>query len=111
MVLYPLETVLHRLQVQGTRTIIDNMDTGMGVVPIITRYEGMFDCFQTIIRDEGLMALYKGFGALVMQYTIHVALLKLTRFVFEKCVMSSNGRQTSIDEIGLPRPDDLHEKQ
>jgi solute carrier family 25, member 46 len=25
---YPFETILHRIQLQGTRTIIDNLDTG-----------------------------------------------------------------------------------
>ena len=27
--LYPLETVLHRLHLQGTRSIIDNLDSGI----------------------------------------------------------------------------------
>ena len=84
MMLYPLETVLHRLCLQGTRTIIDNTDTGIGVMPIITRYEGMYDCFCGILREEGIMGLYKGFGALVLQYSLHVAILKLTKFIFEQ---------------------------
>lgn len=28
MLFYPFETILHRIQLQGTRTIIDNLDTG-----------------------------------------------------------------------------------
>ena len=54
IILYPVETVLHRLHLQGTRTIIDNLETGREVVPIITRYEGFADCFTSIISDEGI---------------------------------------------------------
>jgi solute carrier family 25 protein 46 len=31
MMLFPFETVLHRLYIQGTRTIIDNTDSGLDV--------------------------------------------------------------------------------
>jgi solute carrier family 25 protein 46 len=81
--LYPLETILHRLYLQGTRTIIDNTDTGLEVVPIITRYEGVLDCYTTLVSEEGFAALYKGFGALILQYALHMAILKLTRCLFE----------------------------
>lgn len=40
MIFYPFETILHRIQLQGTRTIIDNLDSGYSVVPILTSYEG-----------------------------------------------------------------------
>ena len=83
-VMYPLETVLHRLCLQGTRTIIDNTDNGLGVIPIITRYEGVLDCFYSIISQEGLMGFYKGFGALVLQYGLHMAIVKLTKVIFER---------------------------
>ncbi|KAK6174511.1 hypothetical protein SNE40_017774 [Patella caerulea] len=82
--LYPIETVLNRLYVQGTRTIIDNMDTGCGVIPINTGYEGFIDCFRSIILEEGLPGLYRGFGALVLQYAIHAAILRTARFLFVK---------------------------
>lgn len=29
---YPFETILHRIQLQGTRTIIDNLDTGENII-------------------------------------------------------------------------------
>ncbi len=88
-VLYPLETVIHRLCLQGTRTIIDNTDSGLGVVPIITRYEGMMDCFYSIVSQEGVMGFYKGFGALVLQYGLHMAIVKLTKMVFERLSRTS----------------------
>lgn len=76
-ILYPVETVLHRLHLQGTRTIIDNLETGREVVPIITRYEGFADCFSSIISDEGFSGLFKGFGSLMMQYALHFMLLRM----------------------------------
>lgn len=82
VMLYPLETVLHRLHIQGTRTIIDNTDLGYEVLPINTQYEGMRDCINTIKREEGMLGFYKGFGAVVVQYTLHVAVLQLTKIIY-----------------------------
>jgi hypothetical protein len=63
---------------QGTRTIIDNLESGKEVVPIITRYEGFTDCFHSIVTEEGVSGLFKGFGALILQYAVHLALLRLS---------------------------------
>lgn len=85
VMLYPLETVLHRLHIQGTRTIIDNTDLGCigyEVLPINTQYEGMKDCINTIKREEGMQGFYKGFGAVIVQYTLHVAVLQLTKIIY-----------------------------
>ncbi|NXM96424.1 S2546 protein, partial [Sylvia borin] len=82
VMLYPLETVLHRLHIQGTRTIIDNTDLGYEVLPINTQYEGMKDCINTIKREEGMQGFYKGFGAVIVQYTLHAAVLRLTKIIY-----------------------------
>ncbi|KAG0423604.1 hypothetical protein HPB47_000643 [Ixodes persulcatus] len=71
VVLFPLETVVHRLYLQGTRTIVDNLDTGSSVTAVISQYRGPVDCFQSIVAEEGAAGLYKGFGALVLQYALH----------------------------------------
>lgn len=84
ILLFPLETVLHRLYAQGTRTIIDNLDTGVDVIPINTNYEGFFDCFRSILMEEGISGLYRGFGALILQYALQAGLLKFSKYVFEK---------------------------
>lgn len=84
ILLFPLETVLHRLYAQGTRTIIDNLDTGVDVIPISTNYEGFFDCFRSILMEEGVSGLYRGFGALILQYALQAGLLKFSKYVFEK---------------------------
>jgi len=76
--LFPLETVLHRLHLQGTRSIIDNLDTGREVVPILTRYEGVADCFSTILQEEGFSGLFKGFGAMILQYGVHFLIIKFS---------------------------------
>ncbi|RZF41277.1 hypothetical protein LSTR_LSTR015439 [Laodelphax striatellus] len=80
-VFYPFETILHRLHLQGTRTIIDNLDTGSHVTPILTSYEGVVDCYETTLRQEGAGGLYKGFGSLVMQFAAHVAVVKTAKLV------------------------------
>lgn len=78
---YPFETILHRLQLQGTRTIIDNLDTGYSVVPILTSYEGALDCFRTTVTTEGVTGLYKGFGAMIMQFAAHIAVIKISKWI------------------------------
>lgn len=64
---------------QGTRTIIDNLDSGYEVTPILTSYSGIRDCYRTAIQQEGVPGLYKGFGALVLQFAAHVAVIKLAK--------------------------------
>jgi solute carrier family 25 protein 46 len=66
---------------QGTRTIIDNLDSGYEVIPILTNYEGARDCYITTLQQEGVAGLYKGFGALILQFAAHVAVIKLTKTV------------------------------
>ncbi|XP_022824496.1 solute carrier family 25 member 46-like [Spodoptera litura] len=81
IIFYPVETIIHRLHIQGTRTIVDNLDTGTSVIPILTGYEGFMDCYNSTIAKEGVSGLYKGFGALVLQLAAHLAIIKLTTLV------------------------------
>ena len=76
-----IDLIFCRIHLQGTRTIIDNLDSGREVIPILTSYEGPIDCYDTTLRQEGVSGLYKGFGALVLQFMAHTALVKLTKFV------------------------------
>ncbi|GFT41733.1 solute carrier family 25 member 46 [Nephila pilipes] len=82
VVLYPAETMIHRLYLQGTRTIIDDLDSGTTVLPVISTYEGIFDCFHTIVEEEGASGLYKGFGGLLMEYALQALILKVAQLVF-----------------------------
>ncbi|XP_013406865.1 solute carrier family 25 member 46 [Lingula anatina] len=83
VMLFPLETMVNRLFMQGTRTIIDNTDNGLEVVPITTAYDGLFDCFKHIVKEEGFFGFYKGFGALCLQYMLHATILKLSSILLE----------------------------
>ena len=86
-VLYPYETVLNRLFVQGTRTIVDNLDkTGVGCVPINTRYLGLFDCCRTIIETEGQWGsgFYKGVGFLILKFGLIYASAHCLKFLIER---------------------------
>ena len=89
-----METVLNRLHLQGSRTIIDNLDSGFEVVPVITRYEGFFDCCESIRSEEGFGGFYRGFGALVLQYTIRIAAIKTCTLLAREIVKFIN--QTSV---------------
>ncbi|XP_033832231.1 mitochondrial outer membrane protein SLC25A46 [Periophthalmus magnuspinnatus] len=78
---FPLETVLHRLALQGTRTIIDHTEQGgaLQVLPVNTQYDGFSDCLSSVRHKEGAASFYRGFGALTAQYALHAALLALSR--------------------------------
>jgi solute carrier family 25 protein 46 len=58
------------------------LDTGASVIPILTRYDGFFDCWNTITREEGRWGLYKGLGALVLQYALQLSIIKGSLFTF-----------------------------
>lgn len=84
IIFYPFETILHRIQLQGTRTIIDNLDTGIQVVPILTSYEGAIDCYVSTVSSEGFGGLYKGFGSMILQFAAHVAVIKLSKWIINQ---------------------------
>ncbi|XP_050708852.1 mitochondrial outer membrane protein SLC25A46-like isoform X1 [Eriocheir sinensis] len=88
VILYPLETILHRLHMQGTRTIIDSLDVGYEVKPILTRYEGFFDCLNTTVQDEGVLGLFKGFGSLCIQYALYGAVLKFAQVIIQEVTLA-----------------------
>ncbi|KAM3873999.1 mitochondrial outer membrane protein SLC25A46 [Diretmus argenteus] len=79
LALYPLEMALHRLAVQGTRTIIDGTDGGGDVLPVATQYDGLRDCLATVRRREGWTGLYRGLGAVATQYALHATVLWAAR--------------------------------
>ena len=71
---------------QGSRTIIDNLDSGREVIPILTRYEGFFDCLFSIRSEEGASGLFKGFGAVILQYTVHFLVIRFSASVIKEIV-------------------------
>ncbi|XP_037935309.1 solute carrier family 25 member 46 isoform X2 [Teleopsis dalmanni] len=105
MIFYPFETILHRIQLQGTRTIIDNLDNGVAVVPILTNYQGVIDCYRTTVASEGVAGLYKGFGAIILQFAAHIAVIKLTKWVVNQIteIVSNRPPQRVIQYYNLDR--------
>lgn len=65
------------------------------MVPILTNYQGAVDCYRTTVLTEGYAGLYKGFGAIVLQFAAHVAVIKLTKWIV-----------TQITEVISSRPSD-----
>lgn len=82
--LLPVETIINCLYIQGTRTIIDNCDETTVVLPVLTNYEGFTDCYKSIIRFEGSLGLYKGLGAVILQYSVHYLLFRSICYVLNK---------------------------
>lgn len=54
------------------------------MLPILTNYAGAIDCYENCLATEGVFGLYKGFGALIMQYTVHVTLLRMSHFILSE---------------------------
>ncbi|KAH9397959.1 hypothetical protein TYRP_019332 [Tyrophagus putrescentiae] len=84
IVLYPLQTVMYRLFLQGTRTLIDNVDGRTAVIPLISNYDSASDCYASVLQYEGTSGLFKGFGALVLQYGVQAALIHLANYCLNK---------------------------
>jgi solute carrier family 25 protein 46 len=109
---YPMETVLHRIQLQGTRTIIDNLDSGCTVIPILTSYEGAVDCYVTTVTQEGFSGLYKGFGAMLLQFTAHIAVIKLSKWIITQIAeLSSDKPPKKVQEFYNLEPANLSQQQ
>lgn len=60
-------------------------------MPILTNYQGPLDCYESCLSKEGVLGLYKGFGALILQYTAHVAVVYLTRLLLTELTMRLRG--------------------
>lgn len=89
--LLPIETVLNSLFIQGTRTIIDNCDETTVVLPALTNYDGFNDCYQSIIKFEGTLGLYKGLGAILLQYSVHFLLFRSLYYLLRECQSNGSG--------------------
>ncbi|CAJ0946157.1 unnamed protein product, partial [Mesorhabditis belari] len=84
LILFPFETILHRMYIQGTRTLIDNLDTGLSAASITIKYSGFFDCLQQTVKREGFWVLYAGAGALVLEYMLQSMLHQVARACFDR---------------------------
>lgn len=78
IITYPFQNILYRLFLQGTRTLIDDVGGLISVVPLISNYDSAADCYHSILVKEGSAGLFKGFGALILQYSIQASILQMT---------------------------------
>ncbi|CAF3776518.1 unnamed protein product [Rotaria sp. Silwood1] len=64
LLFYSIETIVHRLHVQGVRTIVDNTDIAVGVLPIdlFIYYRDFRSCLKSIKEMEASANLYKDMG-------------------------------------------------
>lgn len=90
---------MHRLHVQGVRAIIDNTDTGIGVLPINSSsyYQGFWSCLKSIEESEGTSGLYKGIGCTFMKFSLLYGGILLAHEVAKKFLLD-NKRAHSFDE-------------
>lgn len=114
--LLPIETVLNSLYVQGTRTIIDNCDETTVVLPVLTNYDGFADCYQSILKFEGSLGIYKGLGAIVLQYSVHYLIFRSLYYLVREFYPDESGRDSnmgnnhSIKSVKPPRLTHLMEE-
>jgi len=103
IVMFPIEVVVNRLCIQGTRVLIDNMDNPYQMVPITTAYYGARHAFNTILNEtevgEGAGGLYKGFGALVIQYSIQFLFIFCIRLGFEHLLIKSSKNEADSSPV------------
>lgn len=53
----------------------------------MTNYCGAVDCYESCAQKEGAFGLYKGFGALILQFAAHVALIRITRYLLTEITL------------------------
>lgn len=71
MTMYKFEVVSTKMHIQGTRAIIDNTDTGIGVVQVQTRFTGFWNCWwNTSMMGQN----YNGFGFVVLDAALRLGL-------------------------------------
>lgn len=78
---YPIETILNRLYAQATRTLIDNLNSGIVIKPVLSNYQGFFDCKKSILQSETNLGFYKGIGSMFLQFSIQFLIMKLTKSI------------------------------
>lgn len=80
---YPIETILNRLYVQRTRTLVDNLNSGLMIKPVLSNYQGFFDCKKAILQNETNLGFYKGIGSLFLQFSLQFLIIKITKSVIK----------------------------
>ncbi|CAF2394515.1 unnamed protein product [Rotaria sp. Silwood2] len=98
LLFYPVETIVHRLHVQGVRAIIDNTDTGVGVLPINSSiyYTDFWSCLKSIEESEGSAGLYKGIGCVLLKFSLLYGGMLLAHGVAKKFVIDNKSSSDPV---------------
>jgi len=103
LMLLPLELVMNRMHLQGTRAIVDNIDNPLSVLPFQSNYSTLSQCVEYVLEEEGKTGLFKGLAALLLQYTVRTAVLQITKFTLRKLSTKrevTGGDGDSVSSIG-----------
>ena len=77
------------------------------MVPILTRYEGVSDCFSTILQEEGFSGLFKGFGAVILQYAVHFLIIKFSSKIISQIAQVFSNPRLFPQDSRLPAVPDV----
>ena len=68
---------------QGSRAIVDNVLDAKSVIPYQASYSNLQQCVEALIDSEGVPSLWKGFSALLLQYSCRFAVVHSIRLLLK----------------------------
>lgn len=81
--LLPLELIMNRLHLQGTRAIVDNVLDAQSVIPYQASYNNVQQCVEALVDSEGVPSFWKGCSALLLQYSTRFAVVHTVRILLK----------------------------
>ena len=67
----------------------------------------MSDCFSTILQEEGFRGLFKGFGAVLLQYAVHFLIIKFSSKIISQVAQVFSNPRLFPSEPRLPAVPDV----
>lgn len=90
IVTFPIDLVKTRLQIQGQTSVTNSAKP---------KYAGMFNCFNIVVKEEGLKALYSGVKPAILRQATY-GTLKLGFYqIMKRKLAQRNGKQTAFNNI------------
>eukprot|EP00116_Pleurobrachia_bachei_P007322 sb/3467584/ len=99
--LLPLEIIMNRLHLQGSRAIVDNVLDARHVFPYLSSYSTAQQCIEALIDEEGVTSLWKGLSAVLLQYTLRLTVVQTAKLALNKQPIRTRylGHMTSYQPI------------
>ena len=79
---------------QGSRAIVDNVLDARSVIPYQASYNNIQQCVEALLDSEGVPSFWKGFSALLLQYSLRFAVVHSARLLL-KYIHSFNQAPTT----------------